>query len=143
MTKSEYNRKYYLEHLDRYINKRRKGNYKSSDAYKGVRAEKLATKILGAKNLNDNRRRQKDYDLLWNNKKINVKSAHRLQKRKGSCRIWCFSLKGKCDYYFCIAYKQNKPIKYFLIPSEDVKKYKAISISTKNSKYNKYLFMPR
>lgn len=116
-----------------------------SNTWKGRKAELIALQILKGSIDNNKDVLNRDFDILWNNKKIDVKSCN-LYKRKlkrnkpvKKCSgWWVFNKnKGYSDMYFCICMIENIPIKYYLIPKEDFNN--GITIGQKSLKYDKYL----
>ena len=90
-----------------------------------------------------------NYDLFYNNKKIDVKTSNPVVIVKNRNPIWDFSLRkmrsGKrigqnfeCDFFVLIGMKNGIPKAIYLVPSrESPKNHLRISL-TGNSKYEKY-----
>lgn len=119
----------------------------------GFKWEKYVAKILGGEHLEFNGRsiETKRADIVWDNKLIDVKSAH-LNKRKNKRGkpvkseqkgFWAFKpsyIKENIDYIFCVCLDEKEnPIKLLLIPS---KEYPKSGLTVGHiSKYDKYLFL--
>jgi hypothetical protein len=128
-------------------NKRGRTNssMENSTTYKGRRAELLAVRLLkGSKDMNNNVM-NRPYDIEWNGLKIDVKSCElykRKKKRGKECACnsgwWVFNKnKNDAEWYLCICLKDNKPIRYYLIPLENFSK--GIAIGQRSEKFDKYL----
>lgn len=108
-----------------------------SATWRGRRMEKLALKFFqGAIDMNEYRMGA-SYDIQWNGLRIDVKSRNfyikRIDRENGrTCGQWTFN-KGKndADYYFCICKKNDKPIKFYLIPAKEFGKGICMGIDTK------------
>lgn len=86
----------------------------------------------------------KPFDLLWNGKKIDVKSCNLFKrKRKRGKKVkecsgwWVFNTRNDVDYYLCACMIENMPERYYLIPANATQS--GISIGYYKSKFNKYL----
>lgn len=111
----------------------------------GFKWEKYVAKLLGAKHMVFNKN---GADLEWNGKLVDVKASN-LYTRKNKrgkpvssqqSGVWVFN-RGKekpVDFFFCIALKDNKPVKMLLIPSDKFPKVGAV-IGWKSS-YDRYMF---
>lgn len=168
----EYNKKYYLKNKEkkkkdakkwvknnpekrriiarnwsRRNNKSTQESLSKSTTWKGRRGEMIALKMLkGSIDLNKNRMNN-DYDLMWNNKTVDVKTVNiykRKNKRgkpvkKEQSGWWNFG-KGKntADYYFCICLVGHIPSRYYLIPKEYYNK--GVCIGYKSKKYDKFKY---
>lgn len=111
----------------------------------GFKWEKYVADLLGAKHLEFN---NGGADLDWNGKLVDVKASN-LYTRKNKrgkpvlseqSGVWVFN-RGKekpVDFFFCIALKENKPVKMLLIPNEHFPKKGAVI--GWNSSYDKYIF---
>lgn len=118
---------------------------KTSQTYKGRKAELLALIILeGSKDMNKKVMNQ-PYDIEWKGERIDVKSCN-LYKRKmkrgkpiKNCGgWWTFNKnKGTADRYFCICMENNKPKRFYLIPKKDFNN--GIAIGKISNKFDKYL----
>lgn len=91
------------------------------------------------------------FDILANNQKIEVKSCNLYKRpykrgkpvknRINQTGWWVFHRgikETEINYFFCIGLIDNKPIKIFKIPGEEIKK--GITISPIKSKFDKYIF---
>lgn len=84
------------------------------------------------------------YDVIWKDKKIDVKVCELYFKKPYKSGQWVFNKHSrgvrrdkKLDYLFCIGLVNGKPKKIWLIPYDSVKT--GITIGQK-SKYDRYLF---
>lgn len=111
----------------------------------GFKWEKYVADLLGAKHLAFN---NGGADLDWNGKLVDVKASNlytRKNKRgkpvlSAQSGVWVFN-RGKekpVDFFFCIALKENKPVKMLLIPNEHFPKKGAVI--GWSSSYDKYIF---
>lgn len=119
-------------------NKLRK-DYIKTTVYKGIQAEKDALKFLeNAERINKKFKQQQPYDLIWNNKKVNVKSAS-LSNYKFSFGLWGTQI--NCDLFFFMGYENGKVIKTWLVPTNIFPPEKnSVAFGHKSSKFDKYLF---
>lgn len=112
---------------------------RQTNVHKGMFAEKEAVKILsGSVRINRRFHKQSPYDIEWNGKKIDVKSANKSHYK------FSFNLAGsqnRSDYIFCMGYINNKIHKLWLIPSAVFPQEKnSIAFGCKSSKFDKYIF---
>jgi len=115
----------------------------NTETGKGFKWEQYSAKFLGANHLEFN---NSGADLDWKGKLVDVKSCN-LYKRKSKrgkavsgdqSGWWVFNRNKQklIDYFFCIALKDNKPVKHFLIPSKHFAS-KGIVVG-QHSKYDKF-----
>ena len=140
--KKEYDKKYYQKtKIKRAIRERGKYDYMAKDRNPTLarKAELIALRILrGA--IDRNKTSQAHYDIDWDGKKIDVKSAN-LKKTRYKAKRWSFTLhqKGEVDYFLLFCFDQGILIHIVLLPDKATKsKYIDIRPST-ISKYSKYL----
>jgi hypothetical protein len=85
------------------------------------------------------------YDLLWNGKRINVKSCSKPMEQKGYL-YWHFDIRGKekCDYLLCIGYlNENIAIALFIpsnapeLPNVSI----CLPVNGRKNKYSKYVII--
>jgi hypothetical protein len=108
----------------------------------GSFGEYLGLKILNGSTLE----RKSEYDILWKNKKIEVKTAS-FQERKNNNYIkqWVFNTdrqKGKTDYFLLILTEKDKKtiLKIYLIPDDQIMSKSKLTISENQlSLYEKYM----
>ena len=112
-----------LEYFKEYTKKKYRRAFNSL----GSLGELIALKILN----NSMLMRKPNYDLLWQNKKIEVKISH---FRKDKC--WDFSTrrqKGRVDWFFIICLNNKNIIeKIYFIPDDKIVK----GLRIKNNKYS-------
>lgn len=118
-----------------------------TDTWKGRRAELYALNVLKGAIDNNKIVFNQEYDLLWNGKRVDVKSCNLylrkfeegksiINKRKGQ---WSFNKnKGNSDLYFCVCLIDNKPVCNYLIPKELFNN--GITIGEGSSKFNNYIY---
>jgi len=117
----------------------------NSETWKGRRAEIMALKLLPNSIDNNCGVMNKDFDILWNGLKIDVKSCN-LYKRKmqrgrpvlnsSGWRVFDKN-KGYSDYYLYFCMINNIPNKIYLIPKEDF--HNGITVGQKSIKFDKYI----
>jgi hypothetical protein len=108
----------------------------------GSESDKFATKaekhfmslVPEAKDMN-NDKYQARFDFNIEGLKVDVKSSRlRRQSKSSNTLRWAFSVTKQesiADFMVCIAYEEDEPKHYFLLPSEIVKFYSCISVSMK------------
>ncbi len=106
----------------------------------GRYGERIALYLLkGSKDMN-NITTHYPYDIEWNGKKIDVKTSNRRNRPNGKIQ-YSFSTKNNdCDYYLLIALDdENFPIRFLLVPRNEVTGVSiAFTYGTK-SKWDKYV----
>ena len=99
----------------------------------GYVGEGEALQVLKVKDRSSDR----SFDILWNNKKVDVKTAIINKSR------WQFDLhrqKGKIDYFLILCKNKKKETQYmFLIPDEDLKVKGLVISENRIMKYKDYL----
>ena len=105
----------------------------------GYIGEEEALKIL-----NGSIRYSREIDLIWNGKKIDVKTATVCFEGKYyNHPRWRFTItpqKGKCDYFIFICKNKTKETRYiFIIPDKEISNKISLTITeTKVNKFKKY-----
>jgi hypothetical protein len=171
--RNEYNKKYYLKNKEKikqqaklyykenkdklriykknWARKKRNSTNESlanSKTNKGRKNELLALSLLkNSIDCNDKIMNNKGFDIIWDGKKIDVKSCNlykRKNKRGKPVNInnqfgwWSFNkCSGTADYYFCICNINDVPKKIYMIPKE---KYKNGITISRSSNLDNYLF---
>lgn len=115
---------------------------KNSSSYIGKHFEEVACTLLkNAYRVDKDFEKPHKFDILWGDKKVDVKSSipHNVKGKKA--KVFKFHLRRKnfTDYFFLICRKGLIPIKVYLIPSNEVIS-KDIGIGGTKSKFDKYLF---
>ncbi|QQP86902.1 hypothetical protein [Entomomonas asaccharolytica] len=123
-----------------------KARYGSDSDKLAAEGERIFKELVPiAKDLNAEQFQSKiDFDVLGYS--VDVKTS---TLKKSNCRSeskrWAFSLKKQeyfADFFVCIAIKDNKLHKIYLIPCELVRYYQSISMSENGSKWDDYLVKP-
>lgn len=121
---------------------------KNSTTWVGRMGEILALEALdGSIDMNKDAMNNPGYDLIWNDKKVDVKICSLYKRKKHHNKItnidnisgwWVFNKnKYDADLYFCICLKNNKPVRYYLIPAKDFSN--GITIGQRSEKFDKYI----
>lgn len=113
---------------------------KKGSVWMGRKWEIFAAHLLGAKDMNEDVMNQTDFDLLWNGKRVEVKSAELLIHQKGfKSRSWSFRTGDtkRSHYYLLICLKNGSPYKIYLVPSSRVPKG-GTSLFEATTKYNRF-----
>ena len=156
MNRQEYHRQWRRKNPDKVLANKRKENAKKrknkrfstlmkTATYLGRTAELSALNFLqNSKDMNENKFCFRGYDILWNGKRINVKSSLLPKKRD----YWTFGIlnasknHSQCDFALCMCYLnengQRKLGKVYLIPSDEYTKG-GISIYPQGCKWDKYI----
>lgn len=139
-------RKYAMKKVT--LNRFRDKDWYKTSSGKGRRWELYSAKILGAKMLNKFANGRVG-DLELNGNLIEVKSGEMYSRRNKRGKPvsnqagWWTTGYGKdirkCKFLFFICLKNNKPIKYYMIPT-DVLPPKGAPCIGQKSKYDKYLW---
>jgi hypothetical protein len=140
------NRKVLSDYLRNYLHRTKKNYYK----YKGSKLngdycgtsgigreyEKLAVNILGGKviDIHKNSSFSGKYDLIWNNKTVEVKMRNKTKKGRYG---FTFKKGQIADFYLLFCVELGKINKVLLIPKVKMPNLYSLSISD-NSKYDKY-----
>ena len=106
----------------------------------GRKAELDALKMLpGSTDATCNNAQKSPYDLLWGNKRINIKAS--TIKDSGKNKRWAFTTtqKNKCDYYFCLGYNDKFCDIALLIPANKAPGCISVPVNYK-SKWMEYAY---
>ncbi|HOA36595.1 MAG TPA: hypothetical protein PKL00_10090 [Bacillota bacterium] len=95
----------------------------NTTTFLGRKAEDYALTLLPGAVLLTRDDYHKRYDIDWNGKRVDVKSATLRYNEQARCSYWSFTTKGSqrnCDLYLCLGYLPGKdvPVKAWLIPSQ-------------------------
>lgn len=118
----------------------------NTTTFYGRKAEDDAVAILLGSKLLTRVKYHAPYDIDWNGKKINVKSATLRYNKQARCFYWCFSTRQSpcsCDYYLLLGYVDwnDGPVKVWLVPSGFYpKKHILISQNGVKNMFQKFMF---
>lgn len=108
----------------------------------GSKGELIALKILN----NSILVRKSGYDLIWQDKKIEVKIAtfKPIHKSKPTIQSWIFNIgrqKDKTDLFFLIGMNKEKNSieRMYLIPNQDMPNIKTLCIGKKSKRFIKFI----
>lgn len=134
-------RKEYFKNRIRAIVKIEKHKKEEDETGLGAYGERLALKILQGSTLE----RKSGYDILWKNKKIEVKISNCQKQINTFIKKWFFNVqrqRNKTDYFLLILINKDKEniLKVFLMPNSDISGKSTLSISENQlSLYEKYM----
>lgn len=113
-------------------------------------ARNVEMKILGMLDntidMNDYRMNNKDYDILWNGKKVDIKSSSLHSKKDRDVQHYSFRRQrdNDCDLYLCAGTINGKIRHLYIIPKQEFRMQTlCVNPFNSKSKYKRYEFEPK